>query len=82
MHNSRLPRLRGDRREFPRQAIRRAVSASRAEGVSQRRNLARLKPHCALRKPADAGAERLLAQFHAAAVFRRANQYDEQSFGF
>ena len=58
------------------------MSARRAKGVSQPSNLAGFKPHRALREPADARAERLLPQFHAADVFRRANQHDEQSFGF
>ena len=53
-----------------------ASCSSANERIAQRGNLARLKAHGALREPADAGAERLLSQFHAAAVIWRTNEHD------
>lgn len=82
MHNPRLPGGRGDGREFPWQAIRCALAAGSTEGISQCGHLSRLQSHGALREPADADAERLLSQFHAAAVIGRVDENDEEPFGF
>ena len=45
-----------------------------AQGVTQSGYLARIKLDRALREPADAGAERLLPEFHAAALIDRLDQ--------
>lgn len=53
--------------------------ASVAQGVSQGCDLVRFNMNRALREPADTGAERLLPEFHAAALLRGLDQDYKES---
>ena len=78
-----LPALGLERSEVPRQIGQHSAvpTGTIAQSISQRCHLAGLQSHGALREPANTGAERLLTQFHAAAVVGRLEKHNEQSLG-